>query len=134
MANQPRINKPRTTPPAEDAPTGQDNHPDFLWSPRRISASGSGVNSADLADWQANYGASAAAASEGEPEDLADPGGDGNSDGRDFLIWQRTGTPAATDDGPSTLADLGGAPSSPISAYPEPFPVVETEPELDLDL
>ena len=37
------------------------------------------VNGADLAIWQANYGASS----------LADADGDGDSDGRDFLAWQR---------------------------------------------
>lgn len=37
-----------------------------------------GIRSSDLADWQANYGTGASAT------------GDGDSDGRDFLLWQRS--------------------------------------------
>ena len=41
------------------------------------------ASASDLADWQNNYGTSATASA------------DGDVDGRDFLVWQRGGSPAA---------------------------------------
>ena len=49
------------------------------------SAAGSTLSAGDLALWQDNYGTSAASA-------------DGDTDGRDFLQWQRGSSPAASGD------------------------------------
>ncbi|MGE3073695.1 MAG: hypothetical protein AB7N24_06350 [Dehalococcoidia bacterium] len=47
-----------------------------------FATSARALSTGDLADWQSNYGATSNSAD-----------GDGDVDGRDFLIWQRGGTP-----------------------------------------
>jgi hypothetical protein len=97
------------------------------WQANYGAGAAAPANASNLADWQVNYGSRGSAP--GAPNGLA-AAGDGDVDGRDFLTWPRT----ADGETPSTLAELkadgGGAPEvvAPLA------PGVDLDTELDVDL
>jgi hypothetical protein len=120
MAGSEKTAGARDIPPDDQAGASTNNHPDFLWLPGRTVAPAGSSSSANLADWQANYGSRAAATEQGDADDA-----------RDFLTWPRT---AADHDSPSTLADLRPEASAATGPGAAAWELPDSEPEIDLDL